>query len=48
MNTRENKVGGLTMGGDDHMTKPFHLDELAARGSVPSCGVPGRRRRIRY
>ena len=29
--TREDKVAGLTMGGDDYITKPFHLDELAAR-----------------
>jgi two-component system, OmpR family, response regulator len=29
--TRDDKVAGLTMGGDDYITKPFHLDELAAR-----------------
>jgi two-component system, OmpR family, response regulator len=29
--TREDKVTGLTTGGDDYITKPFHLDELAAR-----------------
>jgi two-component system, OmpR family, response regulator len=29
--TREDKVAGLSMGGDDYITKPFHLDELAAR-----------------
>ncbi|MGH3169369.1 MAG: response regulator transcription factor [Trebonia sp.] len=29
--TREDKVAGLTMGGDDYITKPLHLDELAAR-----------------
>jgi two-component system, OmpR family, response regulator len=29
--TREDKVAGLTMGGDDYVTKPFHLDELTAR-----------------
>src|ERR1700677_4749310 len=29
--TREDKVAGLTMGGDDYITKPFHLDELTAR-----------------
>jgi two-component system OmpR family response regulator len=28
---REDKVAGLTIGGDDYLTKPFHLDELAAR-----------------
>jgi two-component system, OmpR family, response regulator len=29
--TRDDKVAGLTMGGDDYITKPFHLDELTAR-----------------
>ncbi len=29
--TQDNKVTGLTIGGDDYMTKPFGLDELAAR-----------------
>ena len=28
---REDKVAGLTIGGDDYITKPFHLDELTAR-----------------
>ncbi len=28
---REDKVTGLTIGGDDYMTKPFGLEELAAR-----------------
>ena len=27
----DDKVTGLTLGGDDYMTKPFELDELAAR-----------------
>jgi two-component system cell cycle response regulator CtrA len=27
----ENKVGGLSFGADDYMTKPFHRDELVAR-----------------
>ncbi|HVA04829.1 MAG TPA: response regulator transcription factor [Acidimicrobiales bacterium] len=27
----EDKVGGLTLGGDDYVTKPFSLDELVAR-----------------
>lgn len=27
----EDKVAGLTMGGDDYVTKPFSLDELVAR-----------------
>jgi two-component system OmpR family response regulator len=44
--TREDKVAGLTMGGDDYITKPFHLDELAAR-FAPSCVVPGRSRMTR-
>lgn len=29
--TPGDKVTGLTIGGDDYMTKPFGLDELAAR-----------------
>jgi len=29
--TQDDKVTGLTIGGDDYMTKPFGLDELAAR-----------------
>jgi two-component system OmpR family response regulator len=29
--TQADKVGGLTIGGDDYMTKPFGLEELAAR-----------------
>jgi two-component system, OmpR family, response regulator len=29
--TEEDKVHGLTLGGDDYLTKPFGLDELAAR-----------------
>ena len=29
--TQDNKVTGLTIGGDDYMTKPFGLEELAAR-----------------
>jgi two-component system, OmpR family, response regulator len=28
---QEDKVAGLTLGGDDYMTKPFGLEELAAR-----------------
>ena len=27
----EDKVSGLTIGGDDYMTKPFSLEELVAR-----------------
>jgi two-component system OmpR family response regulator len=29
--TQADKVAGLTLGGDDYMTKPFGLEELAAR-----------------
>jgi two-component system OmpR family response regulator len=29
--TQEDKVTGLTLGGDDYLTKPFGLEELAAR-----------------
>jgi two-component system OmpR family response regulator len=29
--TQDDKVTGLAIGGDDYMTKPFGLDELAAR-----------------
>src|SRR6202167_4422001 len=29
--TQADKVTGLTIGGDDYMTKPFGLEELAAR-----------------
>jgi two-component system, OmpR family, response regulator len=29
--TQADKVNGLTIGGDDYMTKPFGLEELAAR-----------------
>jgi len=29
--TQSDKVAGLTLGGDDYMTKPFGLEELAAR-----------------
>ncbi|MGH3123013.1 MAG: response regulator transcription factor [Streptosporangiaceae bacterium] len=31
MDTQDDKVAGLTLGGDDYMTKPFGLEELAAR-----------------
>jgi two-component system OmpR family response regulator len=29
--TRDDKVTGLALGGDDYLTKPFELEELAAR-----------------
>jgi two-component system, OmpR family, response regulator len=29
--TQDDKVAGLTLGGDDYLTKPFGLEELAAR-----------------
>src|SRR5437763_9536167 len=29
--TQDDKVAGLSLGGDDYMTKPFGLEELAAR-----------------
>jgi two-component system, OmpR family, response regulator len=29
--TQDDKVAGLTIGGDDYLTKPFELEELAAR-----------------
>jgi two-component system, OmpR family, response regulator len=29
--TSEDKIAGLTLGGDDYLTKPFRLEELAAR-----------------
>jgi two-component system KDP operon response regulator KdpE len=29
--TDQDKVGGLLLGGDDYLTKPFNLDELEAR-----------------
>ena len=29
--THDDKVTGLTIGGDDYLTKPFELEELAAR-----------------
>src|SRR2546430_3483573 len=30
----EDKVRGLTMGGDDYVTKPFSLEELVARAKA--------------
>jgi two-component system OmpR family response regulator len=43
--TQADKINGLTIGGDDYMTKPFGLEELAARiravlrRSRPSAGA---------
>ena len=34
---RTDKVNGLTIGGDDYMTKPFGLEELAARVRTVLC-----------
>ncbi|MTD12855.1 response regulator [Nakamurella sp. YIM 132087] len=34
MDTPKDKVAGLTAGGDDYVTKPFGLEELAARVSA--------------
>ena len=34
--TQTDKVTGLTLGGDDYMTKPFGLEELAASSSSPN------------
>lgn len=43
----EDKVAGLTVGGDDYLTKPFSLEELAARTRAilrrTSAGPDGRR-----
>ncbi|WP_282791172.1 response regulator transcription factor [Streptomyces sp. CC224B] len=44
--TAENRVAGLTAGGDDHVTKPFGLEDVVARlrGLIRRTGaVPGRR-----
>jgi two-component system OmpR family response regulator len=37
------RVAGLTLGGDDYVTKPFSLDEVLARirAVLRRCGVPG-------
>ena len=40
-----NKINGLTIGGDDYVTKPFGLEELAARvRTVLRLYLPGPRR----
>ena len=36
----DDKVRGLTLGGDDYLVKPFSLEELVARVR-PCCGAPG-------
>ena len=40
----EDRVRGLTLGGDDYLTKPFSLDELVARIRAVLRRTPGRRR----
>ena len=37
------RVAGLTLGGDDYVTKPFSLDEVLARirAVLRRCGGPG-------
>ncbi len=46
----EDRIAGLTAGGDDYVTKPFSLEEVVARlrGLLRRTGVtvvqPGRRR----
>ncbi len=39
--TEADKVTGLTLGGDDYRTKPFGLEELAARVRTVPAGRPG-------
>ena len=43
----EDKVAGLTIGGDDYVTKPFSLEELVARVRAVLRRTPRRRRRLR-
>lgn len=38
----QDKVMGLTVGGDDYVTKPFSLEEVVAE-SAPSCVAPSSR-----
>ena len=38
----EDKIHGLTLGGDNYVTKPFSLEEVIAR-SGPCCGGPAPR-----
>jgi two-component system OmpR family response regulator len=50
----EDKVGGLTVGGDDYVTKPFSLDELVARihavlrRTAGTAGTNGHDGRLRF
>ena len=41
----EDKVTGLTVGGDDYVTKPFSLEEVVARIRAVLRRADGRRRR---
>ncbi|EUA23411.1 response regulator [Mycobacterium xenopi 4042] len=42
----QDKIAGLTLGGDDYVTKPFSLEEVVA-GCESSCDGPARARRNR-
>ena len=44
--TVEDRIAGITAGGDDYVTKPFSLEEVVARlrGLLRRAGWPGRRR----
>ena len=45
--TQEDKIRGLTTGGDDYVTKPFSLEELIARIRVILRRTGARRGRAR-